>query len=64
MAHDKSGGILNSGQESEEIESIVEIIEKELASVRTDPKLGKTSDEMELLVSDLLGYLSVDSKED
>ena len=45
------------------VESILDIMDEEIASAKNNPRLKHTSDEMDLLVADLLGYLSGDTDE-
>ena len=64
VTHNKTGGGRANIREHEYIESIVDVLEKEMAHLSTNPHLKDPSIEMDLLVTDLLGYLSVDSIEE
>jgi hypothetical protein len=45
------------------VESILDIMDKEMASAKNNPRLKHPSNEMDLLVADLLGHLSADTDE-
>ena len=51
-------------RESDLIESIVDILDKEMAAAATNSGMNNHSNEMDLLVADLLGYLNVTTIED
>jgi hypothetical protein len=44
-----------------EIESIVDILEREMAATRANPEIKEPSNELDLLVADLLGYLAIEN---
>ena len=60
MTHKKPHGIQSAPSEGEYIESILEILDKEMAAAGTNPKIKEPSNEMDLLVADLLGYLKIE----
>lgn len=45
------------------VESILDIMDEEIAKAKNNPRLKHPSDEMDLLVADLLEYLSADTDE-
>ena len=49
--------------ENAPVESILDIMDEEIASAKDNPRLRHPSDEMDLLVADLLKYLSADTDE-
>ena len=60
MTHKKPHGIRSNPTESEYVESILDILDKEMAATGTNPETKDPSNEMDLLVSDLLGYLKIE----
>ena len=60
MTHKKPHGIQSAPSEGEYIESILEILDKEMAAAETNPTMNDTSGDMDLLVADLLGYLKIE----
>ena len=60
MTHKKPHGIQSAPPEGEYIESILEILDKEMAAAETNPTMNDTSGDMDLLVADLLGYLKIE----
>lgn len=62
MSNQKNHGVQPGIPEEEYIESILDIMEEELASTRAIPRLGLAKSELDSLVEDLLEYLSVDSE--
>ena len=60
MTHKKPHGIQSALPEGEYIESILEILDKEMAAAMTNPTMNDTSGDMDLLVADLLGYLKIE----
>ena len=60
MTCNKTHGIRSDIPENEYIESIVEILDREMAAVQMNPRLKDASNEMDLLVADLLGYLIIE----
>jgi hypothetical protein len=49
--------------ENAPVDSILDIMDEEIASAKNNPRLKYPSDEMDSLVADLLGYLSENTKE-
>jgi hypothetical protein len=47
--------------ENESVESILDMMDEEIASAKNNPPLKHPTDEMDLLVADLIGYLSADT---
>ena len=45
------------------VESILDIMDEEIASAKNNPRLKQPSNEMDLMVADLLRYLSADTDE-
>jgi hypothetical protein len=60
MTYKKSPGIRPNSPESEYVESIVDILDQEMAAARTNLPTEDPSNEMDLLVSDLLEYLKIE----
>ena len=63
MAYKKVHGSNQQTTENDCIESIVEILDQEMAAAAKSPRIKSSSDEMNALVSDLLGSLSCDSED-
>ena len=64
MNQKKSYGIRPAPPEGENIESILDILDKEMANAGTNPANKDPANEMDLLVADLLDYLALDPIED
>ena len=60
MTCKKAHGIRPGPRESEYVESILDILDKEMALAATDPGENKSSNEMDLLVADLLEFLEIE----
>jgi hypothetical protein len=60
MTRKKTNGIQSDPPEGEYIESILEILDREMAVAETNPTMNNTSGDMDLLVADLLGYLKIE----
>ena len=60
MTSKKTLGIRPDSPENEYVESIVDILDKEMAATRMNPAHEDPSNEMDLLVSDLLEYLEIE----
>lgn len=64
MAYNKSHDLRTGSTETGYAESILDILDEEMAEARKNPEIQEPSDEMDSLVSDLLGYLNVNPVED
>ena len=64
MTYDKPFCVRPDIPEDEIIESIVDILDKEMAAAKTNPGMNTPSRDMDLLVADLLGYLNAETIED
>ena len=62
MKRNKTHGIESNIREDKYVESILDILEEELAAARSNPKLNDPDNETDSLVEDLLGYLATDSE--
>ena len=60
MSYKKTLGIRPDSPENEYVESIVDILDREIAATGTNPAHKDPSNEMDLLVSDLLEYLEIE----
>ena len=60
MTYNKTQSIRLNNTDNEYVESILDILDKEMAASSTNPKLQSPSNEMDLLVADLLGYLKIE----
>ncbi|MEJ2112067.1 MAG: hypothetical protein P8Z37_19595 [Acidobacteriota bacterium] len=59
MKDKKRNGFQPSSCEDQYVESIVDILDKEMAAAGAKPIPNSSSGEMELLVEDLLDYLEI-----
>jgi hypothetical protein len=64
MAYDRTDAPPSGTHDNEYIDSIVDVIEKEMSGAGMNPDAQEPPDEAELLVADLLRFLEVDPIED
>ncbi|MBN2318613.1 MAG: hypothetical protein JXR49_06035 [Acidobacteria bacterium] len=60
MTHKKPHSIRPASPENEYVESILDILDKEMAVSGKNPENKAPSNEMDLLVADLLGYITIE----